>query len=168
MVLFLAAMNLPDTRAVEAQSLSGAEEHFVMEAASGGVAEVKLSELAKSRASDANVKDFANQMITDHTQANDELKPIADSNKIAWPDRLEGDSGTAYERLSKLSGPKFDEEYIQVMVKDHDKTVRDFEDASQKVKNATLKAYIDKTLPVLRQHQQHAHELAKEGQTRKT
>jgi putative membrane protein len=49
------------------------------------------------------------------------------------------------------------------MVKDHDKTVRDFEDASQKVKNATLKAYIDKILPVLRQHQQHAHELAKEG-----
>jgi putative membrane protein len=89
-----------------------------MEAASGGAAEVKLSELAKNRASDANVKDFANQMITDHTQANDELKPIADSNKIAWPDRLEGDSGTAYKRLSKLSGPKFNEEYIKVMVKD--------------------------------------------------
>ena len=168
MVLFLAAMNSPATRTGEAQSLSGAEEHFVMEAASGGVAEVKLSELAKNRASDANVKDFANQMITDHTQANDELKPIADSNKIAWPDRLEGDSGTAYKRLSKLSGPKFDKEYIKVMVKDHDKTVRDFEDASHKVKNATLKVYIDKTLPVLRQHQQHAHELAKEGQTRKT
>ena len=26
-------------------------------------------------------------MITDDKQANDELKPIADSNKIAWPDR---------------------------------------------------------------------------------
>ena len=63
---------------------------------------------------------------------------------------MEGDSGTAYKRLSKLSGPKFDEEYNKVMVKDHDKTVRDFEDASQKVKNAILKAYIDKTLPVLR------------------
>lgn len=167
MVLFLAAMNSPATRTAEAHSLSGAEEHFVMEAASGGVAEVKLSELAKNRASDAKVKDFANRMITDHTQANDELKPIADFNKIAWPDRLEGDSDTAYKQLSKLSGPKFDEEYIKVMVKDHDKTVRDFEDASHKVKNVTIKAYIDKTLPVLRQHQQHAHELAKEGQTRK-
>ena len=67
-------MNSPVTRTAEAQSLSGAEEHFVMEAASGGVAEVKLSEPAKNRASDANVKDFANQMITDHTQANDELR----------------------------------------------------------------------------------------------
>ena len=139
-----------------------------MEAASGGVAEVKLSELAKNRASDAKVKDFANQMITDHTQANDELKPIADSNKIAWPDRLEGDSETAYKQLTKVSGPNFDEEYIKVMVKDHDKTVRDFEDALHKVKDATIKNYINKILPVLRQHQQHAHELAKKDPKRET
>ena len=74
-----------------------------------------------------------------NSMANDELKPIADFNKIAWPDRLEGDSDTAYKQLSNLSGPKFDEEYIKVMVKDHDKTVRDFEDASHQVKNAPIK-----------------------------
>jgi putative membrane protein len=163
MVLFLAAMNSPTTLTAEARSLSGEEEHFVLEAASGGLAEVKLSELAKNRASDAKVKDFANQMIIDHTQANDELKPIADYNKIAWPDRLEGDSDTAFKQLTKLSGPNFDEEYIKVMVKDHDKTVRDFEDASHKIKDTTIKDYINKTLPILRQHQRHAHELAKEN-----
>jgi putative membrane protein len=159
-------MTSPATLTAEARSLSGEEEHFVMEAASGGVAEVKLSELAQNRASDAKVKDFANQMIIDHTQANDELKPIAEYNKIAWPDRLEGESDTAFKQLTKLSGSNFDEGYIKIMVKDHNKTVREFEDASHKIKDTTIKDYINRTLPILRQHQQHALELAKENQKR--
>ena len=46
------------------------------------------------------------------------------------------------------------------MVSDHDKTVSAFEDESSKVKNPALKAFIDKTLPVLRQHKDHIHEIA--------
>ena len=55
-VVLLAAMNSTATLTVKARSLSGEEEHFVMEAASGGVAKVKLSELAKNRASDGKVR----------------------------------------------------------------------------------------------------------------
>ena len=54
------------------------------------------------------------------------------------------------------------------MVKDHGKTVREFEETLHKVKDATIKNYINKTLPVLRQHQQHAHELAKNDPKRET
>lgn len=147
------------------QGLSAEEQQFVKKAAAGGLAEVKLSELAKDRASDTKVKDFAAQMVTDHTQANDELKPIADSNKVTVPTKLQGESEVAYKRLEKLSGTKFDSAYTKVMVSDHDKTVTAFENASSKVKNPDLKAFIDKTLPVLRQHKDHIHEIA--GQTGK-
>lgn len=51
----MAAMNSTATLTVKARSLSGEEEHFVMEAASGGVAEVRVSELAKNRVSDGKV-----------------------------------------------------------------------------------------------------------------
>ena len=47
------------------------------------------------------------------------------------------------------------------MVKDHGKTVREFEDALHKFKDAAIKSYIKKILTVLRQHQQYFHELAK-------
>ena len=50
--------------------------------------------------------------------------------------------------------------YTKVMVSDHDKTVTAFEAASSKVKDPDLKAFIDKTLPVLRRHQEHIHEIA--------
>jgi putative membrane protein len=45
------------------------------------------------------------------------------------------------------------------MVSDHDKTVSAFEEASSKLKDPTLKAFVDKTLPVLRQHKEHIHEI---------
>jgi putative membrane protein len=122
---------------------------------------VKLSEFADDRASDPKVKDFAKQMVTDHTQANNELKPIAESNKIPVPTKLQGEHEAAYKRLEKLSGAKFDAAYVQIMVSDHDKTVSAFEEASSKVKDPLLKAFVDKTLPVLRQHKQHIHEIEK-------
>jgi putative membrane protein len=99
-------------------------------------------------------------MVTDHTQANSELKPIADSNKVPVPTKLQGESEVDYKRLEKLSGSKFDVAYIKIMVGDHDKTVSAFEDASSKVQNPDLKAFIDKTLPVLRQHKEHIHAIA--------
>src|ERR1700722_18660257 len=90
------------------QGLSAEEQQFVKKAAAGGLAEVKLSELAGDRASDAKVKAFAAQMVTDHTQANNELKPIADANKIPVPTKLQGESEVAYKHLEKLSSAKFD------------------------------------------------------------
>jgi putative membrane protein len=156
----LVAISLLIGVSAKGQGLSAEEQQFVKKAAAGGLAEVKLSELAKERASDAKIKDFAAQMVTDHTQANNELKPIADSNKVPVATKLQGESEVVYRRLEKLSGSKFDAAYIKVMVSDHDKTVSAFEDASSKVKNPDLKAFIDKTLPVLRLHKDHVHEIA--------
>jgi putative membrane protein len=159
----LVATSLFMSVSAKAESLSAEEQQFVKKAAAGGLAEVKLSELANDRASDAKVKDFARQMVVDHKNANDDLKPIAESNKIAVPTRLQGESQVAYKHLEKLSGQKFDATYTKIMVSDHDKTVTAFEDASSKVKDPDLKAFIDKTLPVLRQHQQHIHEIENAG-----
>jgi predicted outer membrane protein len=81
--LFVSCLTLPVSG--KAQSLSGEEQQFVKKAAAGGLAEVKLSELAIDRAADGKVKDFARQMVTDHTEANNALRPIAASSKIPWP-----------------------------------------------------------------------------------
>src|ERR1700722_4096779 len=156
----LVATSLFMSVSAKAENLSAQEQQFVKKAAAGGLAEVKLSELANDRASDAKVKDFAKQMVTDHTNAINDLKPIAEAHKITVPTMLQGDSEVTYKHLDKLLGKKFDSAYIKVMVSDHDKTVAAFEEASSKVKDPDLKAFIDKTLPVLRQHKEHIHEIA--------
>lgn len=138
-----------------AQGLSAPEKAFVEKAAKGNLAEVELGKLALQKSNDAQVKAFAQQMITDHSKANGSLKPIADSARIPWPAQLTGESKTVYARLAKLSGSQFDKLYVQTMAQDHQKDAAEYRTESTKAKDPQLKAYIIQTLPVVEQHLNH-------------
>src|SRR5687768_6887579 len=58
---------------------------FVNEAASSGLYEVESSRLVAEKATDTEEKQFAQQMIDDHSKANDELKQIAESKNLKVP-----------------------------------------------------------------------------------
>jgi putative membrane protein len=57
------------------------------EAAQGGLAEVKLGQLAQSEGSSQAVKDFGQRMVTDYSKANDQLKSAASQANITLPDQ---------------------------------------------------------------------------------
>src|SRR5215217_3807615 len=58
---------------------------FAAAAASGGLAEVSISELGLRKATDAELKKFSQQMVADHTQMNGELMALAARKGIALP-----------------------------------------------------------------------------------
>lgn len=128
---------------------------FVTEAANGGMAEVELGQLAQQKAQHADVKAFGEMMIKDHSKANDELKALAQAKNITLPATLGEEPQKVKDELSKKSGAEFDKAYIDDMVKDHEKDIKLFEDASKNLKDADLKAFADKTLPTLRTHLEH-------------
>jgi len=128
---------------------------FAVDAANGGMTEIKLSELATTKATNAKVKEFAAMMITDHSKAGGELTAIAKTKNITMPDSVNADSKKAIEDLSKKTGADFDKAYVDKMVADHKATVDMFEDASKKLKDADLKAFVDKTLPTIKGHLEH-------------
>lgn len=140
------------------KGLSEADKKFFTEAASGGMMEVQLGQLAKDKAQSQDVKNFGSRMVTDHGKANDELKQLAQQKKWTLPTTLEPKHKSMVEKLQKVSGSEFDKQYMKGMVNDHAKDVADFRNATQKVKDPELKAWAGKTLPVLDQH----HQLAKE------
>ena len=140
------------------KGLSREDKKFFMEAASGGMMEVQLGQLAKDKAQSQDVKDFGSRMVTDHGKANDELKQLAEQKKWTLPTKLERKHKSMVEKVQKTSGSEFDKLYMKGMIKDHAKDVADFKNATQKVKDPELKAWAEKTLPVLEQH----HQLAKE------
>jgi putative membrane protein len=143
------------------QGLSTAEKGFVTTAAKGNLAEVELGKLTSEKSNNQLVKDFGQQMVNDHSKANDNLKPIADSNGIQWPTKLTGESEALYNRLSKLSGAQFDKSYVQAMAQDHRKVLAEYKRESGTVKDQQLKAYIDQTLPVVQQHLSHIESIEK-------
>jgi len=136
---------------------AGSDQAFVDKAAQGGLAEVKLSQLAMDKGQAAEVKQFARRMVEDHTKANVELKQIADKQNLVVPTRLDEKHQKAYDELSKLDGPRFDKEYMRTMVQDHDEATKLFKDQSQHGQNPELKSFAMKTLPTLEKHDDLAH-----------
>jgi putative membrane protein len=140
-------------------ALSSADRDFVDHAASGGMAEVQTAQLAQQRSSSPQVKQFANRMITDHTQANNELQQIAQQESIQLPTKLNTKDESEYRKLSGLNGSAFDEAYAHGAVTDHQQDIALFRKEAQSGQDPTLKSYAQKTLPVLEQHLQLAQSL---------
>ncbi len=125
---------------------------FAVAAAAGGRAEVELGQLAQQKARNSEVKDFGMMMIADHSKANAELKGLAQSKGITLPATLDNGEQKIKDELSAKSGSGFDKAYIADMIEDHQKDIKDFEDAAKNLKDADLKAFAEKTLPTLRMH----------------
>lgn len=140
--------------------LSKQDRNFVMEAARGGMAEVKLSQLATDRASHKEVKQFAQHMVHDHMKANQELKQLASSADLSIPEEMDQEHRNLMNRLSGLRGAEFDREYINAMVKDHKKVVAEFKREASQGQDGELKNWASTTLPELQQHLQMAETLA--------
>jgi len=132
------------------------DQKFVEEAASGGMAEVEAGKLAQSKASAAPVKAFAQQMVADHTKANDQLKQIALGKGITLPTAPDRSHSRDLEKAGKLQGADFDREYMKMMVADHKKTVSLFEKEAKSGKDAELKSFASTMLPDLQKHLQMA------------
>ena len=144
-------MNRADN-ATATSSLTDDDNKFVMKAASGGLMEVELGKLAQAKASNAKVKEFGSMMVTDHSKANDELKALAQSKGITLPGTMTDEHQKHVKDLSEKTGTDFDEAYMKMMVNDHKDDVDKFEECSKDSKDADLKAFATKTLPVLQKH----------------
>jgi len=135
-----------------AQPVSDTAKQFMMAAASGGNTEVMASQVAATMAKSDRVKSFANMMVNDHTQANNELKSMATRMNVTLPDSVMPKQHDELESLRKTSAKNFDKQYMDMMVKDHKETVAKFQKASQNLDNNDLKTWASNTLPKLQMH----------------
>ena len=135
-----------------ATTATEADSKFSVEAASGGLMEVQLGELAQQKAQSQRVKDFGSMMVRDHSKANDALKALASSKNITLPPAPGEDHQDHIKKLSEKSGKDFDKAYMDMMVSDHKDDIDAFEKASNNANDADLKAFATNTLPVLKAH----------------
>jgi len=132
--------------------LSKSDQDFAMKAAAGGQMEVDLGQLASSKATSNDVKDFANRMVTDHGKAGDELKSLLTQKGGTPPSTPSAEEKKTSDELSKKTGAAFDKAYMSDMVKDHEKDAKEFEKASKSVSDPDLKNWATKTLTVVQDH----------------
>jgi putative membrane protein len=97
----------------------GDARYFAEHAAMAGIAEVELGRLAGQRAQSAQVKDFAQMMVRDHSKSGADLEQTLSAHDVAAPAGLDVEHRQLKERLSGLSGADFDREYMKAMVEGH-------------------------------------------------
>jgi putative membrane protein len=125
---------------------------FMVKAADGGKMEVELGKLAQQKAKSQRVKDFGAMMVRDHSKGGDELKSLAVQKNVTMPDSLSNDHRKHVTELGKKSGVEFDKAYINMMVDDHKDDIDEFQKASKNATDKDVKAFAEKTLPVLMMH----------------
>jgi len=128
------------------------DKMFLRKAAEGGIAEVKLGQLAAQKGSSEEVKAFGQKMVDDHTQLNLEIAQIADSMGVMLPKSMNKEDQAEYDKLSALSGDDFDIEYLSFMVKDHHKDLHEFRMEAASPTDPTLHNEVVKAQGVIHEH----------------
>ena len=133
-------------------SLSSRDRTFVMQAGQLGMMEVELGRLAVQRGSSPGVKQYGQEMVEEHTRANQELMQLAMQKKVELPTEMSTQNTATIDRLSGLSGKSFDTAYKQAMIDSHKQAIALFEAQSQQGQDPQLKAWATQKLPNLEAH----------------
>ena len=126
--------------ATGAPKVSAADEQFIKNATNGGIMEVEMGKMAAKNATNADVKNFGNRMVTDHSRANAQLKSIA--------------AKKGFELSSKPAKQTWqsDKAYMQMMVQDHQKDVAEFQKEAKNTTDPDLKQFASSTAKVIQGH----------------
>jgi putative membrane protein len=128
------------------------DNDFLFKAAQGGMTEVELGKLAQQNGSAADVKEFGSRMVTDHSQADSQLKAVADKKGVTIPSTLDKKHQAMVDHLSHLNGAAFDHAYVHMMVKDHQKDVTEFREESTSAQDPDVRSFAGNTLPTVESH----------------
>ena len=145
----------PRPAATQAGAQVPAAADFVNRAAISNMFEIQSSQLAQQKAQNERVRQFAQNMVQDHTAAGDKLKSSAQGIQGATiPSSLDQPHQQMVQTLQSASGPGFDRDYVQMQVTAHRDAVSLFDQYAQNGDNQQLKQFAQQTLPTLREHLQ--------------
>jgi putative membrane protein len=103
-------------------------------------AEVHMAQMGQQQATSPEVKQFAQQLEQDHQQLDTRLTQVAQSAGIALEgkaaDEAQKDADKHMKKLQGKTGREFDEEFVSMMVKDHEKDIKAVEKAAKDAKKA--------------------------------
>jgi putative membrane protein len=163
---------------------------FAWEASLINLKEIRLGEAAQSNSQSTAVQEFGKHMVRDHSRLNARLAKIAADEGLSLPDtnvfylpvtppaekqatelmpetpqQKLLDAQVDVQNLVSLSGPEFDQQYADAMVKGHEKAMQKFEDASASLQDEQLKKYADRGLKTIHGHYEMAQKLQSEVET---
>ena len=138
--------------AVQMRGLSA--DRYVQKSAMSDLFEVESSKLALQRSQNAEVKDFAQRMISDHTKSTQKLEGLLQSASLATapPTELDRAHQRMLQKLQNAPAAQFDRLYMQVQVKGHNDALKVQQGYERNGGNDQLKAFAGDVSPMVQDH----------------
>jgi putative membrane protein len=128
-------------------------------ATAANASEVAEGELASKKATNATVKAYARQMVTDHQAMLKDgqalatkLNATADTATGAAHDLLDDSHKELKDLSDKAAGADWDEDFIEHEIDGHQKVLDKLQDAAKNTTNADLRAALEKATGKVQQH----------------
>ncbi len=156
-MLGLATTFIPAT----AKAATDEDKKFLAKAAQSDQNEIALSKLAQEKASNPDVKAFADKMVHEHVSMTESMKPYAESWGLTPPSGPDDDHQKELDKLNGLSGKDFDKEYMSQMVTDNTKAMSAFTTEAKTTKDTKFRASVMKGKSAVAAHKNMAYDLKK-------
>jgi putative membrane protein len=143
-----------------ASTMNNQDRAFMPAMANANLAEVDLGNLAAQRSTDAEVKAFAQRMVSEHTLSQNELNTLASNKQVTLPAVPDSMHQALRQQLSQLSGRAFDSTYIHSQVRDHQATLSLINTEISSGQDVDVKSYATKNKPHVQMHLDQAQGIA--------
>jgi putative membrane protein len=133
------------------------DPQFVTMAGHANQAEIDEARYALKVSKNALVRQFAQKMLNDHSQAAVDLRSAARTVSLDnVPTKASEEQMADARRLMALNGSAFDTEYMSSQIKDHERMMRLLQAEIASTQSASLKAFAQAQLPIVKEHEQYA------------
>lgn len=124
-VFVLAALLAAPALAQTAKSQTMDLIKYVEEASAADLFEVKASQLALQRSQDPAVRQFAQQMVSEHTDSSNKLRMELDQAKVGVkpPKALDAEKQAMLDRLMNVGMDDFNKMYMTMQVAGHEEAL---------------------------------------------
>jgi putative membrane protein len=124
--------------------------------------EMAIGKLAQEKASTSEVRAYADQLVQDHTNADQMV--VAMAQKTGAHLHESAHAKLADKRLNSAGGEAFDRLFLQQTGADQERLIRSLQQDREDASDDDIEALIDKIMPILEQHRDLAQILIKKEQ----
>ena len=160
-----ATMSDTTRRDTTAATPAMSDANIIAQEIGGDSAEVVIATYVRGHASDAGVKSYASQLVTDHSRGEKEAKSLATKLSItpqpAPNDTTSQETEHVMSRFATLKGHDLDTAFVAHEIQDHQTDIDDAHKAAAAAQNAEVKSFVEKSIPELQKHLDRAQELQK-------
>lgn len=158
------ALAVPGSSIATTGGSADANVYAALATLNGG--EVEDGNAAMHTASSSKVKQFAQQMVTDHGKLQKSVDSLAKAKNVTpAPGPVSSDLQQAHQQaadsLKTLTGPAFDRAYMAAQVQGHQKAIDVLHQLQTSAQDPDLRAAIGKAIPIVQGHLTKAQQIQK-------